>query len=176
MFRYNHRESTDLDFFFDEDISFASILKKVQRNFDINGFNQQPGADNLDVFIDNIKVSFILFPFKAIECIESIDSILTFSDYDLFLNKLYACGRRIIWKDPYDLAFLWEKFHYDLSIARRDFKEKFPGQDFDLYLKAATTIEDYPELQTRPETIRILKQMTKAAQDRNIFRTFSPSP
>ncbi len=165
MFRYNHRESIDLDFFFNEDISFTSIIRKIQKNFDIEGLNQQPGADNLDIFIDKIKVSFILFPFKAINNTEDVGGIITFSDYDLFLNKIYACGRRIIWKDPYDMAFLWEKFNYDLNMARRNFKEKFFGQDFDLYLKAATSVEDYPELQDKPEIIQTLSQMAKTAKE-----------
>ncbi len=164
MFRHNHRESLDLDFFFNEDRTFTSILGKIQKNFDIEGFIQQPGADNLDVFIQEIKVSFISFPFKPINDTEDVYGIVTFSDYDLFLNKIYACGRRVLWKDPYDLAFLWGKFHYDFDMARRGFRKKFLGQDFDLYLKAATTLEDYPELKEKPEVIQVLKQMAKEAE------------
>ncbi len=167
MFRHNHRKSVDLDFFFKEDRSFTSILGKIQKNFDIESFIQQPRADNLDIFIHEIRVSFVFFPFKPINDTENVNGIVTFSDYDLFLNKVYACGRQVLWKDPYDLAFLWGKFHYDLNRARRDFKKKFLGQNFDLYFKAATTIEDYPELQEKSETIQILKQIAKLAQPYN---------
>ena len=70
---------------------------------------EERGDDNIDFFIENIeniKLSFVFFPFKNIEKLEKIQGIKAASDFDIFLNKIYAAGRRIDWKDPYDCAFL----------------------------------------------------------------------
>ncbi|OCC14267.1 hypothetical protein DBT_2339 [Dissulfuribacter thermophilus] len=90
------------------------------------------------------------------------NGIRSFSDYDLFLNKLYASGRQIIWKDPFDIAFLWEKCPFDLARVQEDFQKKFPGQNFYLYLKAAVAVEDYPELKEMPKICKTLKDIENA--------------
>jgi hypothetical protein len=68
------------------------------------------------------------------------------SDYDLFLNKIYVAGRRVDPKDPFDAAFLYKMYKWELAKVKNDFENKFPDQSFEIYLGAILNFEDYPGL------------------------------
>jgi len=144
MFKYNHRESEDLDFLSKRTFSFNRLIKKVSGLFRLEFYEIL--GDNVDFRIEGIKVSFVLFPFKNIKKIEHFKGIRIASDYDLFLNKIYAAGRRIDWKDPYDAAFLLTIHSWDIKKVKLDFEKKFPTQSFEIYLGALLNFEDYPGL------------------------------
>jgi len=144
MLKYQHRISTDLDFFSEKEFSFQRLINKLRKFYSIERFNIL--ADNMDVFISGIKVSFIFFPFQNLEKLQKVHGILMASDYDLFLNKVYAGGRRIVWKDPFDAAFLWNTHRWSAERVRVDFGRKFPGQSYEIFLGALLDFEAYPSL------------------------------
>jgi predicted nucleotidyltransferase component of viral defense system len=144
MFRHRHRISVDLDFFSEKPFSYARISTKIKRNFIVEA--EEHLGDSIDFFIKGKKVSFVFFPFKNIFPLENLNGIMIESDYDIFLNKVYAAGRRIEPKDPYDAAFLYKKYHWNKDQINIDFEKKFPNQSFELFLGALVSFDDYPKL------------------------------
>lgn len=105
MFKYRHRKNGSLDFFRYREFSKRKLTVKVRRMFPVEDVEE--GIDDINFIINGIKVSFVYFPFKNIKRTEKIDGIKVAHDYDILLNKIYAAGRRIDPKDPYDFAFLF---------------------------------------------------------------------
>lgn len=93
MLKHNHRESEYLDFFSQKEFSFTRLSAKIRKIFNVQ--KEERFQDNIDFVIDGIKVSFIFFPFENIKPLENFEGIKIDSDYDIFLNKIYAGGRRI---------------------------------------------------------------------------------
>jgi predicted nucleotidyltransferase component of viral defense system len=157
MFKYKHRISTDLDFFSEKTFSFSRLINKVQKNFLVQRFERFD--DNIDFWIKDIKVSFVNFPFKNIEKTQIFNGIKLASDKDIFLNKIYACGRRIDSKDIFDIAFLYKKYQYDFDEIKQSFEKKFLKQSFEIYLGSVFSLDDYPDISnTTKETILEIKK------------------
>jgi predicted nucleotidyltransferase component of viral defense system len=157
MIKHKHRISEDLDFFSKKEFSFTKLASKVKENFKVQ--KEERFEDNIDFIIEDIKVSFIFFPFENINPIELFEGIKIDSDYDIFLNKIYSAGRRIESKDIIDFAFLWKKYKWERKKVKMDFERKFPHQSFEIYLGAVFSIEDYPELDKK--TVKIIKEVMK---------------
>lgn len=149
MFKHNHRKSIDLDFFKEKPFSFLRLSSKIKKFFHIQ--REEKGEDNIDFYIDKIKVSFVYFPFKNIKPLEKIGGLKKAHDYDIFLNKIYVAGRRIDPKDPYDAAYLYKTYRWNKNQIETDFEKKFPLQSYKIYLGALLSFEDYPEL---PEWVK----------------------
>lgn len=157
MFKYNHRISEDLDFLAENPFSFLKLSSKVRRLFKVD--KEEIFTDNIDFIINNIKVSFIFFPFKNINPVENYEGIKVVSDYDIFLNKIYSAGRRIETKDIVDFALLYKKYKWKKEKVKKDFETKFPNQNFDIYLGAVFSVEDYPEIDEK--TLKIIEDIKK---------------
>ena len=155
MFKYNHRFSEDLDFLSIKHFSFSRLSMKIRNYFDIS--KEERFEDNIDFFIKDIKISFIYFPFKNIKKLDYFENIKIASDYEIFLNKIYASGRRIESKDIIDFAFLYDKYRWNMEKVKKDFEIKFPNQSFELYFGAILSIEDYPNLDEK--TIKIIEEI-----------------
>jgi hypothetical protein len=149
MFKHNHRKSIDLDFFKERSFSYTKISSKIRENFQIQ--KEEQGDDNIDFYIDDIRISFVFFPFKNIKPLENIRGLKKADDYDIFLNKIYAAGRRIDPKDPFDAAYLYKTYRWNKEEIKADFEKKFPSQSYKIYLGALLSFEDYPEL---PEWVK----------------------
>ncbi len=145
MIKYNHRKSVDLDFFKEKLFSSNHLIKKTQRNFKVSKWEK--GIDNIDFFIHGIKISFVFFPFKNIKRTERIKNISMVSDLDNFLNKIYAAGRRIEKKDPFDAAYLYKMHNWNKQIIKKSFEKKFDGQSYEIYLGALLNFPDYEPLE-----------------------------
>ena len=145
MFKHNHRLSTDLDFFCKSWFSANYYVKKLSDKFIVSNIRYL--GDNTDLFIQDVKISLVYFPFQNIKRLERFEGIKIASDYDLFLNKIYVAGRRIDIKDPFDIAFLYKKYKWDIKQVKRDFEKKFPGQSFEIYLGAVLDFDSYNELE-----------------------------
>jgi len=141
MFRYEHRISFDLDFFKYKEFSFNRISKKIRKFFDVEG--EKKFIDNIDFYINNMRVSFVYFPFKNIKKIERVKKLKIASDYDIFLNKIYSAGRRVEVKDVFDAAFLHGMHKWKRKEVKKDFEKKFPDQSFEIYLGALLSFKDY---------------------------------
>lgn len=144
MLRHSHRMGINLDFFSERAFSFAHVAAKMGRHFPIKKIEIFP--DNVDLVMEGVKVSFVLFPFKNVNHLEHFQEINMASDYDIFLNKLYATERRIESMDDVDFAFLFKKYGWDRTKVKYVFERKFPSQSFEIYLGALLLIEDYPDL------------------------------
>ncbi len=131
--KFNHRKSLDMDFFSFNPFSFPKLSFKIRKLFNVE--NEERGEDNLDFYIQGTKISFVFFPFKNLEKIEDFKGIKKISDYDIFLNKIYAGGRRIDWKDPYDIGFLYKTYRWDKRKIKDDFEKKFPGQSYEIFFR-----------------------------------------
>jgi hypothetical protein len=144
-FKYNHRQSFDLDFFNYNEFSYNRISKKIRQHFKVT--DEQRLADNIDFYIHDIRVSFVFFPFKNIKRLQNVQGLKVASDYDLFLNKIYSAGRRVEPKDPYDAAFLYKIHKWKKDDVKKDFEKKFPDQSFEIYIGALLSFEDYGEIE-----------------------------
>jgi len=155
MFGHRHRQSYDLDFFSTQTFSYNRLASKVRRIFQVE--NEERLEDNIDFFIEGIKVSFVFFPFENCQPVEELQGVKVASDYDLFLNKIYVAGRRIDPKDSFDVAFLYQKHSWNKAQIKVDFEAKFPDQSYEIYLGALLHFEDYPELDNKVKDV--LKQL-----------------
>ena len=144
MLKHKHRLSIDLDFFNHKSFSYVLLSRKIRKHFQVE--TEERMDDNIDFFIQSKKVSFVFYPFKNIERPENFKGIMRASDYDLFLNKIYAAGRRVDPKDSFDAAFLYKMYKWELAKVKNDFENKFPDQNFKIYLGAILNFEDYPGL------------------------------
>lgn len=144
MIRHRHRTSVDLDFFSEREFSFRAMETRVRKTFSVR--RSAALTDNLDVWIDGIKVSFVFFPYRNRKALIRHSGMVMASDYDIFLNKLYAAGRRVDAKDPVDAAFLLDMRRWPATELKRDFERKFPGQSWEIYVGALLSFKDYPGL------------------------------
>ena len=144
MLRHRHRVSTDLDFFRETPFSFQYWARKLRKHLPVSKEVYSPDA--VDLWIQQVKVSLVFFPFKNIEPLEDFGGIPMASDYDIFLNKIYAAGRRVEPKDPIDFVFLVETYHLPWEKVKQDFETKFPDQNFEIHLGAILNTQDYPDL------------------------------
>ncbi len=161
MFRHRHRVSTDLDFFRETPFSFTRLAHRLRRDMPVEGERQQ--ADALDVWIEGVRVSFVFFPFRNIDPLVKEEGIPMASDYDIYLNKIYAAGRRVEPKDPWDFVMLTETYRWPWDQVRKDFETKFPDQPFDLYIGAILNLPDYPDLPPRiqEKLVRIAEEVAQ---------------
>ena len=98
MLRHYHGVCIALDFFSYRSFSFRRLANRVNKLFPVE--NETHLEDNIDFIMWGSKVSFVFFPFHNILPIEKFQGVNFAADYDLFLNKIYAAGRRIDPKDP----------------------------------------------------------------------------
>lgn len=155
MIKHHHRISEDIDLFKKEPFSFTRLALKIRKLFKVE--KEEHFTDNVDFIINDIKVSFVFFPFKSLKPLEVFEGIKIASDYDIFLNKIYSAGRRIESKDVIDFAFLYKKYGWDKGEVKKDFEKKFPQQSFEIYLGAILSAEDYPEINKK--TLKIIKEV-----------------
>ncbi|KGE16067.1 nucleotidyl transferase AbiEii/AbiGii toxin family protein [Sphingobacterium deserti] len=120
--RYNHRISTDIDFFFPHIIGKAGyerIKDEVENFYGARVFGSQFPCDIDDQYIflrffiicdgETIKVE-VLQNMKMLDSLEDIDGIKLVSELDIALFKMMSAANRATQKDIYDLDLLSEKF------------------------------------------------------------------
>lgn len=144
MFKYEHRKSIDLDFFKQQSFSFNRLEDKMNKTFEVQRAERLD--DNIDFMVNETKISFVFFPFSPIKSRQRVKGVKMYSDYDLLLNKIYAAGRRVDEKDPFDVATLLTQHKWSNEEIQRDFERKFPHQSYAIYLGALLSFEDYPGL------------------------------
>lgn len=85
MFRHHHRLSTDLDFFSYRWFIRERRLTMLRQHFHIERVHQ--GEDNLDIFIEGVKVSLVYFPCRNIEPVKQWQGVRIASDNQLSLTN-----------------------------------------------------------------------------------------
>jgi predicted nucleotidyltransferase component of viral defense system len=110
-----------------------------------------------------MRVSFVFFPFRNVRRTERFEGIPVASDYDIYLNKIYAAGRRVEPKDAVDFVFLTRTYRWPWDRVKKDFEQKFPDQTFEIFLGAMLHEEDYPGLSEETRSaLRAIAQEVKA--------------
>ncbi len=143
MFKYDHRNSIDLDFF-TETFSFEYYIKKFKQHFKyrLKEIHIDRSSDNIDFIIDGVKVSLVKFYFKNINNTQKINKLKIASDEDLLLNKLYVITRRAEAKDIFDIYFLLKEKNYSINQIKNLFEKKF-NISFDESIKYLIRFKDY---------------------------------
>lgn len=120
---YNHRLSTDLDFFsfdFLANYEILPFINKTKKHFWSQKVNYQ-NIRNRNIFIfdkkmENLKIELTFFPFQNIWKYTyfnknlKIDSIL-----DIAINKIHAVSERLEIKDLYDIYFILQNENFKLQ-------------------------------------------------------------
>ncbi len=144
-----HRWSEDLDFFINREFDtfqLAGVLA-VEEGFILTG--QEPGT--LHCFINNVKVSFLHYPYPMLEEGLEYKGVKLAAPIDIALMKLVALVQRGTKKDFVDLYFIDRgKLRFEVILER--FSEKYPAKVFQplVILKSLGYFEDAePEIMPR---------------------------
>ena len=110
-----HRISVDFDFFSEEKIP-SDLLDKVKNIFE--GFSVIPSVNNSDeltVFVDEVKITFLYYPFSVLKDLILLDNIKMLSVGEIAATKAYTIGRRGSFKDYVDLYYILKEGHVSLA-------------------------------------------------------------
>ncbi len=137
--RLGHRLSVDLDFFINLPYQNSIIFQAITTEFPTAEllFEQN---QTMMFTIDNVKVDFVLYPFKWLQSFESIDDARLIAVEDIIPMKLQALSNRFSKKDFWDIAFLLNNF--SLPEMMKIFKTKFPQIDIGYIIHSLTNFEE----------------------------------
>ncbi len=110
-----HRKSFDFDFFSQKEIPHI-LLEKLSKAVQIKSVAHNTG-DELTFFDkDNIKSTFLFYPFKPHYGIVEVENGLRlFSTKEIAVQKAYAMGRRGEYRDYFDLYTILKDDHSSLD-------------------------------------------------------------
>ncbi|MDO4224900.1 MAG: nucleotidyl transferase AbiEii/AbiGii toxin family protein [Bergeyella zoohelcum] len=133
-----HRNSIDLDFFYNKPIDENLFIETLSQFGDIKKIG---GSENVLVLsINNIKVDFVNHKYPFIDKPIEINGIKMASKKDISAMKLNAIEGRGTKKDFIDLYFLMNDFSLPEMI---DFyRQKYPNHSDFMMLKSLTYFED----------------------------------
>ncbi|MEO8819485.1 MAG: nucleotidyl transferase AbiEii/AbiGii toxin family protein [Ginsengibacter sp.] len=153
--RMSHRLSVDLDFFTNSKFSNEKILQVVTNQFPMAEllFEQN---QTMMFSINEIKVDFILYPFKWLQQFEALGNSRLLSVTDIIPMKLQALSNRFSKKDFWDIAFLL----HDFPIAKmiEIFSTKFPQIDPGFIIHSLVAFE---EAEKDPDPICVIPKTWK---------------
>lgn len=110
-----HRISVDFDLFSEEEIS-ENLLGEVEKIFPQREIRPSVNnRDELTVFIDGIKATFLRYPFPPILEIVGYEGVRLLSIKEIAATKAYTIGRRGSYKDYVDLYFILSEGHASLD-------------------------------------------------------------
>jgi len=124
-----HRISVDFDFFFDNEIS-KNLLSKVKKVFQDDKITiSVNNSDELTVFVNGIKLTFLKYPFPAIFDFIEYENIKLLEIKEIAASKAYTIGRRGSYKDYIDLYYILSENYSDINkiteIAEKKYKDEF---------------------------------------------------
>ena len=150
-----HRVSLDFDFFSDNQIpkTLYTQVKKVLRG-NANTRLVVNNSSELTIFANDIKVTFLYYPFPLINSLVTLKGLKLPTVKELAAIKAYTIGRRGEYKYYIDLYFLLNEEHTSLveilKIARKKYKNDFNDR---LFLEQLIYLDDVNEYE-----VRLLKQ------------------
>ncbi len=165
MLQLSFRKSYDFDLFFPYEIP-DNFLRKVSKIFNSNIKILINNIEELTFIIsDQIKISFIYFPFKRKYKPVLSDSIMLSSFKDIASDKAYAIGRRPEYRDYVDL-FIVLKNGFNLARTILDAKEKFRGEFSEkLFLSQLVYFEDLKDF-----TVEFIKEEYSIKEIKDFFK------
>lgn len=138
-----HRISVDFDFFSEKPID-KNLLLNVKKVFsDAEIIPSVNNSDELTVFADGIKITFIFYPFPVIgECLQ-YQGVNLFNIKEIAATKAYTIGRRGSFKDYVDLYFVISGNYAFLNEIMELANKKY-GSDFNsrLFLEQLIYLKD----------------------------------
>jgi len=149
--KYNHRTSKDFDFFsevfFQKPVLLHLNTLQKHGNLEVETLKD----DTLIFYLDGVKCSFFLYPYKLIKPVEIIENVAVASDEDIAGMKAIAIMQRGTKKDFYDLWFLMKTHRWNLNKIKEICKSKY-GKVFSeaAFERAVIYFED-AELDILPE-------------------------
>lgn len=141
-----HRKSVDFDLFSEKEIS-NKIFAKVNKVFADKTIT--PSVNNLDeltVFVSDLKITFLKYPFAVISDLIIYEEVGLLSVKEIAAAKAYTIGRRGSFKDYIDLYFIISEGHSSLKEII-EISEKKYGKEFHarLFLEQLIYLEDIEE-------------------------------
>lgn len=138
-----HRISIDFDLFSEAEIS-KNLLDKAKKIFSGKPVTVSVNnPDELTVFVDGIKITFLKYPFPVLSDFVGYKGIKILNIKELAATKAYTIGRRGSYKDYVDLYFILKENHSSLAeimeIAEKKHKEEFNSR---LFLEQLVYFED----------------------------------
>src|SRR3989338_11130111 len=162
-----HRISVDFDLFSEKEIS-KNLLDKVKRVFEnktvIPSVNN---PDELTVFIDGVKTTFLKYPFPVQNKLIDYKGIKFLYVKEIAATKAYTVGRRGTIKDYVDLYFILSEKRSSLEEIIEMAKNKF-GNEFNdrLFLEQLVYFSDIEET-----NIIFLKKNVSKKELEEFFKT-----
>ena len=138
-----HRVSVDFDFFSEQELP-ANILQNVKRLFsDCSVAVTYQSADQLNVLINDIKTTFLHYPYPVIEPYIRYQDIPMATMGEIAAMKAFSLGRRLSYKDYVDWYFLLKEHSVTLDTAIALAQKKY-GNEFNdrLFLGQLASIDD----------------------------------
>lgn len=160
-----HRVSVDFDLFCKKEID-KELYPKVKRIF----FDQETilsvsNPDELTVFVDGLKISFIKYPFPLIFGLIEYQAIKLLSIKEIAATKAYTINRRGSFKDYVDLFFIILEKHSSLEeiieIAEKKYRNEFNSR---LFLEQLVYLDDIEDTK-----IEFLKDRVDKNRIKNFF-------
>jgi len=138
-----HRISVDFDFFSDKEIS-KDLLSKIKRVFQDNKVVVSVNnPEELTVFVDEVKLTFLKYPFPVISDFIEYNDIKLLDIKEIAASKAYTIGRRQLYKDYIDLYYIILEKHSDLNeiieISEKKYKDEFNSR---LFLEQLINLDD----------------------------------
>ena len=136
-----HRISVDLDFFSDNPIK-KNLLTEIEKIFGVVS-PLVKATDELTVIIEEVKVTFLHYPFSLVSPLIPSEIVPISSVRDIASMKAYALGRRQSLKDYVDLYEIFSKKLFDIHGTIADAKDKYKESFNDrLFLEQLLYIDD----------------------------------
>jgi len=161
-----HRISVDFDLFSDKEIpkNLLNKAKSVFENKKIVVSVNNP--DELTLFIDEVKLTFLRYPFPAISNFVDYQGVKLLSVKEIAASKAYTIGRRGSFKDYIDLYYVILGKYSDLNeiieMTEKKYKEEFNSR---LFLEQLVYFDDIKD-----EEIIFLKDKVSKNSLRYFFR------
>ena len=142
----SHRRSIDFDLFSTKEIDSLKIQRKIMKTKKIQSVLIN-NKDEYTILIDNIKLTFLYYPFQISFDTKLNNTILLPDLETLAALKAYALGRRSKWKDYVNLYFILKSgisLNKIIKKAEKIFKNNFNEKIFRTQLAYFKDI-DYSE-------------------------------
>lgn len=138
-----HRRSFDFDLFSPDTIP-RDLLAKTKRVFVPTAVAPSVNnPDELTVFIDGVKVTFLAYPFPVLEDFILYEGVRLLSVPELAATKAYTIGRRGAYKDYVDMHAILSGGHASLEgiidLAKRKYGAEFNAR---LFLEQLIYLDD----------------------------------
>lgn len=138
-----HRKSVDFDLFSEKKIS-EDLLRKVKKVFPQNSLTLSVNnLDELTIFIDDVKITFLKYPFPVILKLVDYEGIKMLNIKEIAATKAYTIGRRGSYKDYIDLFFIISEGYSNLDEIIELAEKKYGGEfNSRLFLEQILYLED----------------------------------